>query len=91
MDAIVCANDDMAIGVIKALKKLNIDVPNKIAVVGGDNICTSSYISPSLTTYENNQHQLGIEAVNVIYSMINEKSVKSVTIDSNLVIRESSN
>ena len=91
VDAIVCANDDMAIGVIKALKMLNVDIPKKVAVVGGDNICTSSYISPSLTTYENNQHQLGMEAVNVIHSMINGGSVKAVTLPSSLVIRESSN
>ncbi|MBE7038795.1 MAG: LacI family transcriptional regulator [Ruminococcaceae bacterium] len=91
VDAIVCANDDMAIGVIKALKKLNINIPKEIAVVGGDNICTSGYVSPSLTTYENNQHQLGMEAVNVIHSMINGGSVKAVTLPSDLIIRESSN
>ncbi len=89
IDAIVCANDDMAIGAIRALKKLGIRVPQDVAVAGGDNVITGKYISPTLTTYENMQHQLGTEAVSVLSDMLTSAKVYNRIIDSSLVIRES--
>lgn len=89
VDAIVCANDDMAIGVLKALKKMNIDVPGKIAVAGGDNISVSSYVSPSLTTFDNRQHELGVSAVETVIRMIRGENAENIIIKTDIVIRES--
>lgn len=89
VDAIVCANDDMAIGAIRALKNLGIRVPEDVAVAGGDNVVTGKYISPALTTFENMQHQMGVEAVSVLNDMITNAKVYNRIIDSALVIRES--
>src|SRR4030043_1122723 len=49
-EAIFCANDQMAIGLIKAMKESNLHAPDDIAVIGFDNIQISRYMHPSLST-----------------------------------------
>ncbi len=51
-EAIVCANDAMAIAAIRELKKFNIKVPDDIIVTGFDGIDLERYIVPRLTTAE---------------------------------------
>lgn len=89
VDAIVCGNDDMAIGAIRALKKLGIAVPEQVAVAGGDDIPTGKYTTPRLTSFKNSQHQMGVEAVNILSAMISHGTVVTKIIESDLVIRES--
>ena len=50
MDAILAANDMMAIGALMALKRAGIAVPDQVAVAGFDDIPLARLISPSLTT-----------------------------------------
>lgn len=89
VDAVICANDIMALGAIKAFKELGLNVPRDVAVAGGDNIAICEYASPRLTSYDNSQHLLGFEAVKVLDNMINSGTVQNRIIESNLVIRES--
>jgi len=49
-EAIFCANDQMAIGFIEALKEHRIRVPNDVAIVGFDDIPIARYMQPSLST-----------------------------------------
>lgn len=49
-DALLSANDHMAIGAIKAIKAHGLRIPQDIAVVGFDNLSISSMIEPALTT-----------------------------------------
>ena len=88
-DAIVCANDDMAIGALKALKSMNIEVPKKVAVAGGDNISISKYVSPSLTTFDNKQHDLGACALETVIKMIKGKKTENIIINTDIIVRES--
>jgi len=88
-DAIVCANDDMAIGVLKALKSMNINVPKDVAVAGGDNIAISRYVSPPLTTFDNKQHELGASAVETVIKMIKGKKAENVILSTDIIVRES--
>lgn len=89
IDAIVCANDDMAIGAMKALKRRGISVPNEISVSGGDNILIGQYFSPSLTTFNNHQHELGEAAVECMARMLRDGAAENAVIPSELIIRES--
>lgn len=50
--AIFACNDDMAIGVIKALHEADIKVPEQCAVIGIDNELIGQYIEPQLSTIE---------------------------------------
>lgn len=51
-DALVCANDAVAIGVISALTKSHIDVPNEIQVTGVDGLPDGEFSIPPLTTID---------------------------------------
>ncbi len=90
-DAVVCANDNMAIGVYKYLKthknKLS---KKKCAVTGFDDIPQSRFEIPPITTIRQPLEEIGTEAVNVVYNLIlgNEIQEKSY-IESELVIRQS--
>ena len=76
-DAIVCANDKMAIGVISALKALHLEVPEQIAVAGGDNIETGRYLTPSLVTFDNLPEQMGAAAFQLLYNKINGRETEN--------------
>ncbi len=61
-DAVVCANDQMAIGVLQALTSGGIRVPEDMAVTGFDDIFPGSLFEPSLTTVHQPMRLLGERA-----------------------------
>src|SRR5699024_8559561 len=50
VDGIVCGNDDLAIGVLAALRRRGLRVPEDIAVIGYDDTPDAPFASPPLTT-----------------------------------------
>ena len=89
-DAVVCANDSMAVGVIHALRKNGISIPGQVAVTGADNIMVSNYITPSLTTFDNLAEAMGAEAFHLLSRQINGKSdIQDLILQSKIVRRES--
>jgi len=50
--AIVCVNDLMASGVLRALRERRIRVPEEVSVTGFDNVTLAEYVSPPLTTVD---------------------------------------
>ena len=66
--AIVCVNDLMALGALKALRQRGLRVPQDVSVVGCDNIELSEFASPPLTTIthpprpDRPHHQRGADA-----------------------------
>jgi LacI family transcriptional regulator len=50
VDAIVCGNDLMAIGVLKAAEKTGVKVPGDVAVTGFDDIFLAALVKPAITT-----------------------------------------
>ena len=68
-DAIVCANDYTAIGVIEACKKKGFNVPGDIIVTGFDGVEAASLGFPSITTSEQPFHKVGREAVYTLESI----------------------
>ena len=61
-DAVVSANDQMAIGVLKALTRAGITVPDEVALVGFDDIFPGSLCEPPLTTVHQPMRMLGERA-----------------------------
>lgn len=64
--AIVCANDFMAISVIDALRQRGIRVPEEIAVAGFDDVEESRYVDPGLCSMHMPCSAMGEEAVRLI-------------------------
>lgn len=65
--AIICANDYMAITVCNALEEKGIRVPEDIAISGFDDIEDSAEYSPSITTSRMPVFEMGVEAVDKIH------------------------
>jgi LacI family transcriptional regulator len=61
-DAVVCANDQMAIGVLQTLARGGISVPEHLSVTGFDDIFPGSLFEPSLTTVHQPMRLLGERA-----------------------------
>ncbi len=68
--AIMCYNDLMAIGLLKALQERDILVPQQISVTGFDNITLSGYTSPALTTLDQPKRSIGEEAMRLLLSLL---------------------
>jgi LacI family transcriptional regulator len=58
-DAIACANDLIAIGVLDAARELGLSVPDHLAVSGYDDIDAASLVTPALTTVVNPAREVG--------------------------------
>jgi DNA-binding LacI/PurR family transcriptional regulator len=66
LDAIVAANDAMAVGVLDELGQRDIRVPDGIAVVGFDDIEESRFTIPPLTTVRQPLYEQGRDAVRIV-------------------------
>lgn len=69
-DAVVCANDTMALSLTERLIGKGIKVPEDIAVTGFDDSVNGYTMNPSLTSYRRPNFLLGAEAVRRIYRII---------------------
>ena len=88
--AIVCANDQTALGVMHALVRRGIDVPGDVAVTGFDDVPVARHLHPPLTTVRQPIHELGATAFNVLYSKISASGgERDVVLPVELVVRES--
>lgn len=73
--AILCANDLMALGALKALKELSHRVPEDVEVIGFDNIVYGQYTDPPLTTVQQPTIEMGRCAANTIIDIIEGKKI----------------
>ncbi|AWB67233.1 LacI family transcriptional regulator [Saccharobesus litoralis] len=88
-DAIVCASDLIAIGVIGALQEKGFQVPEDIAVVGFDDLTVARYSKPALTTVQQNTNLAGQMLVYNLLKQIDEAEVETRHIPAKLIVRES--
>jgi LacI family transcriptional regulator len=59
VDAVVCANDELALATMTMLGRRGVKVPDDLAIVGFDDIMASRYVDPGLTTVKQPTHGLG--------------------------------
>lgn len=71
--AVLCFNDEIACGAIKALKESWIKCPDQVAIIGYDGIEKGKYLEPALTTVRQPLEQMGREMVNIMISVIEGK------------------
>ncbi len=76
--AVFCTADIMAIGLIKAFHKMQIKVPERISIIGFDNINISNYCTPGLTTVGQNIFDKGEKAVEILYEEMKHTSKGNV-------------
>lgn len=69
-EAILCGNDDLAFGALKALTKAGLHVPQDIAVIGFDDHERAQSFSPPLTTIRQPLSRMGKDAVDILIRQI---------------------
>ena len=89
-EVIFAFNDEMAIGVIHALTKTGLRVPEDISVIGMDDIPQSAFTSPKLTTYHLPIYEHGVRAAETLLDMLrNATPGNATTLTGYMVERES--
>lgn len=91
-DVILASSDDIALGVLKGLRDLNMRVPEEVQVIGFDDIPFSKHFTPTLTTVAQDRKTLGEVAAKHLIQMIEDKEtqLEPITrIPVQLIIRES--
>ena len=68
-DAVLVGNDQMALGVLRALNEFNLTVPQQVSVIGFDDTADSAYFSPPLTTIKQDFLLIGERSVLMALSM----------------------
>lgn len=68
--AIFCFSDTIALGAISALSEKGLSVPSDMSIIGYDNIHSSRFYSPPLTTLHQSKSRLGVKALNILLERI---------------------
>lgn len=69
-DAVICANDYMALGFVEEALKDGITIPDYMKVTGFDNIEEAQMYSPSITSVNRNRKALGYDATDALYEVM---------------------
>jgi LacI family transcriptional regulator len=90
-DAIVCGNDQMAIGAMRELQAAGIRIPADVAVAGFDDIHLGALLTPPLTTVRQSMQLLGSRACALLLERIADPSLprRVERLPTELVVRES--
>ncbi len=89
--AIFVANDQMALGVLRALREAGRGIPDEVSVVGFDDIPEAPYFAPPLTTVRQDFDQIGRRSMGLLLDVIEtRKRLAAVPrVPPELIVRES--
>lgn len=81
ISAIVCATDNIAIAVAKALSDLGKSIPEDFSISGFGGYDMTSYFNPSITTVRYPYYRIGKTAVEHLLRLIKKKDLKAKNIE----------
>jgi DNA-binding LacI/PurR family transcriptional regulator len=90
--AVVAFNDIMAYGVMHVIYKAGLQIPNDISVIGFDDVPTSAYVIPPLSTVALPAYRMGQLAMHLLRRIeagTDMRLVEPIILESPLIIRES--
>jgi DNA-binding LacI/PurR family transcriptional regulator len=89
-DAIFASSDVTAISLMGTLTERGIVVPDKVRLVGYDDIALAQFMHPTLTTIRQPTHEAGRALVDLLFVSIAGQPRRSVVLPASLIVRESS-
>jgi LacI family transcriptional regulator len=91
VDALVCYNDLVAIGALRACAELGLRVPGDVAVAGADDIMLARLVTPALTTLRSDRQAIGAAALRILLDQLHGTSTGStrVVFEPQMVVRAS--
>jgi DNA-binding LacI/PurR family transcriptional regulator/DNA-binding CsgD family transcriptional regulator/PAS domain-containing protein len=88
-DAVMCANDEMALGLQRALEQAGFRVPHDVALVGFDNVAESAYSSPALSTVNQQLYEQTMTAGEMVLRRIQGSAeIPTVALSCQFIWRE---
>lgn len=88
--AVFCASDLMALGALQGVKELGVKVPEDISMIGFDNINTTAYCTPALTTVHQQKYEMGCHAAQTLIDLLEGRETNhSVMLETELIKRDS--
>jgi DNA-binding LacI/PurR family transcriptional regulator len=89
--AVLCGNDDLALGVMRALREAGRAIPAEVSVVGFDDTPMAAFLTPSLTTVRLDFAELGRVCFAHLHGIVDPAAVTppSQLPEPELIIRES--
>jgi LacI family transcriptional regulator len=66
LDGLVCHNDLVAIGALRACAERGLRIPDDVAVTGADDILLARLVTPALTTLRSDRRAIGAEALRML-------------------------
>jgi LacI family transcriptional regulator len=90
--AVMCANDLLALGVLRGLAARGVRVPDDLAVVGYDDLIFGSMLSPALTSVRQPAFELGVAAAELLLDEVRnpDHRHREVRFEPELIVRASS-
>ncbi len=90
--AVMCANDLLALGALKALSAAGVRIPEDVGIVGYDDVVFSSMLSPALTSVRQPKLELGASAAELLLEELRDgdHEHRQLTFAPELVVRASS-
>jgi LacI family transcriptional regulator len=90
-EAVVCANDQMAIGVLREFQRARVSVPGDVALTGFDDVYPSRLVDPPLTTVSQPVREIGTRAARRLLARIEDRALPPQTqvLPASAVIRAS--
>jgi len=90
-DAVICENNLIAMGAVKAIENKNLSIPKDIGIITFDDYPLSQLIDPPLTVVDIDVYEMGNQAASILLRKINNRnlSVQSFVTLPNLIIRSS--
>jgi len=91
--AVICANDDTAIGFIKTVQDAGMRVPEDVSVLGFDGASVGEFLRPTLSTISQDTATLGQRGANLLVDIVlNERPLdphQGVIVPCTLIMRDS--
>lgn len=88
-EAVVAANDQMALGLMSALHDAGVSVPGQVSVVGHDDGPGAAYYQPPLTSVRQPFEKLGEACVEALLSLITDVPIQPIRVAPELKVRVS--
>jgi DNA-binding LacI/PurR family transcriptional regulator len=88
--AVFVANDQMALGVLRAMHEYGRHIPREVSVVGFDDVPEAQYFTPPLTTVRQNFAEVGRGSLRLLLDVMRGgQSAQHLTVAPELVVRRS--
>lgn len=88
IDAVFCANDDLALGALFEAQRMNIAIPQQLAICGFNDIEAAAFVNPSLTSVAVGRYEMGVKAAELIIQSLNKQPPVEKQVDMGFAIKQ---